>query len=400
MIIDSFLDTDFYKLTMGQFLFHYKPEQRKYGEYSMKCRNHVDIVFLKDKIVDELNHFLSLKPTKEELEYLQNLKINNKNVFQDDYLKFLENIELYNHVEIQAEVENGELNVRFKGDVKYSVYVEVPMLAIIQELYWNETYKDNYLKLHESFYQKLLYKIEKNKNQKFKFAEFGTRRRFSKVAQELAVKRFSEKMVDQFIGTSNVRLAMKYKLNPIGSHAHEFFQIMQGVVGYEKSVKESLYEWKKEYPDMLNIALTDIFGADYFFKIMENNPELVQHFTKSRQDSGNPYDFGKKFIDFYKKIGMPSNDKTVLFSDDLNFEKLIALTKYFKDDFISVGGVGTYCSNDTGLTPLNLIAKIVRLNGIDVLKLSDSAGKIMCENADTIKNVQNHIKFFLDGCNE
>jgi nicotinate phosphoribosyltransferase len=43
-------------------------------------------------------------------------------------------------------------------------------------------------------------------------------------------------------------------------------------------------------------------------------------------------------------------------------------------------GIGTHLSNDVGLTPLNVVMKLVRCNGQPVAKLSDSPGKTLCDD--------------------
>ena len=52
--------------------------------------------------------------------------------------------------------------------------------------------------------------------------------------------------------------------------------------------------------------------------------------------------------------------------------------------------IGTYLTNDTGVPALNVVMKMVRCNGQDVAKLSDSPGKTMCQNpgyVDYLKSV-------------
>ena len=43
-------------------------------------------------------------------------------------------------------------------------------------------------------------------------------------------------------------------------------------------------------------------------------------------------------------------------------------------------GIGTNLTNDVGLTPLNIVMKLVRANGQPVAKISDTPGKTMCED--------------------
>ena len=79
-------------------------------------------------------------------------------------------------------------------------------------------------------------------------------------------------------------------------------------------------------------------------------------------------------------------------SDDLNFEKADLLEKEFGDVFNTVFGIGTFCLNDTGNKPVSVVMKMVRMNGIDVIKVSDTEGKIMCENQEVIEKTKLFIK--------
>ena len=58
-------------------------------------------------------------------------------------------------------------------------------------------------------------------------------------------------------------------------------------------------------------------------------------------------------------------------------------------------GIGTFCSNDTCVEPLNIVIKLQYVNGRPVAKLSDSPGKAMCRDDDYLDYLQRSVAFRL-----
>lgn len=392
MIINSLLDTDFYKYVMAQFVFHYKPEQKKIAEYSMKVRSGNDLIPIKDELEKELNHWLNLELTSFELEYIASIEINGEKVFKKDFLLFLKNLNLKDHIKYKVLIEDGHLNIRVYGEWVYSIFAEVPFLAIVQELYWkNKLDESDYVKAEKTFESNLIEKTNFLNKTNVRFSEFGTRRRFSLKLQRMATDYFKNNAANNLLGTSNMLIAKDLGLKPVGTVAHECYQAMGALASsFETSQRELLEAWLVEYPNMLKIALTDIWGTDMF--LLDFSKELTEKYDGLRQDSGVPREVALKYKAHYDKYNINTKTKTVLFSDDLNFEKADLLEKEFGDVFNTVFGIGTFCSNDTGNKPVSVVMKMVRMNGIDVIKVSDSEGKIMCENPEVIERTKLFIK--------
>jgi len=396
-IIKSLLDTDLYKFTMMQFAFFYKKGDIKYAEYALKCRSGQDLRSLKKDIKRELDHLMSLKFSKEEVDYLRTLEDSFGIPFKKEFLDYLENDFSFKESSYILEERNNELVLRPEGPWLQSIHFEVPCLAIIQELYFrNQENKEENIKGARKTLDKKIEKILANPH--FKFADMGTRRRYSFEWHREVVKTLKERLPkSQFLGTSDVLLAKEFGLKPIGTQAHEFFQAMQVLASsLANSQKEALEEWAKIYKDSsVATALTDIFGMDVFLKDL--SPELVELYKAYRQDSGDPVEWGNKLKNHLTKLGYDTKNFTAIFSDGLTVEKALDLLEEFDQVFNVLFGIGTNLTNDFPFhKAMSLVMKMVTMNGSPTIKLSDSAGKIMCEDdlfiEEAKKMIENKLK--------
>jgi nicotinate phosphoribosyltransferase len=256
--------------------------------------------------------------------------------------------------------------------------------------------KDDYDELLEGAKEKLAGKIESCRNgiYTFRFAEFGARRRLSTEFEEYAIRELSQK-TRNMVGTSNVYFAWKYNLTPIGTYAHEYVQMYQGIDSIPLAYTNhyAMKDWYEEYQGDNGTALTDTITTDLFLK--DFNRSMVNNYTGVRHDSGDPYVWGEKLIAHYKSYGVDPKTKTLLFSDSLDFNTAQTLYDYFKDKAKVAFGIGTFISNDTPAEPLNIIIKLQYVNGRPVAKLSDSDGKAMCDDDVYLKHLRESVAFRL-----
>lgn len=381
-IIESLLDTDFYKFNMNQLMFH--KYQEPIGEYHFKCRNK-DVTFSEEmlqEINEQIDHLCTLTFKKEELDYLSSISF-----IKDDYIKFLSTFKLdRSYVDCHLN-DKKELVCVVKGPCYLAMPFEIYLLEIINEVYFRLKY--DYQELLKEAKERLDAKINKMQNgtYTFKFAEFGCRRRLSREFQDYMVKEFVTK-TKNCVGTSNVYLAMKYNVTPIGTYAHELVQMYQGIDGLDIAFdnKYTMDDWYEEYKGANGIALTDTLTTDLFLLDFDFNN--ASRYKGVRHDSGDPYEWGEKILSHYEKLGINPKEKTLLFSDSLNFDKAQALFDYFKDRAIVSFGIGTYCSNDTDEQALNIVIKLQRVNEKPVAKLSDVDGKTMCLDDNYLTNLK------------
>jgi nicotinate phosphoribosyltransferase len=384
-IVTSLLDTDLYKFSMGQLA------MRKYGdanvEWKFVCRNRT-VHFTAEMVAEikrQLEMYCRLQFTKEELEYLASLKWLDKG-----YISFLAVWHpMMEHFSIDTACASG-LNIRTVGPWFLTIYYEIPVLSIVNEVYYYYQYKDRYDEITTSAIARAQQKIDDLESGKYclgNFSEFGTRRRLNVDIQQDIIRMFKrandeKKLGDSvFGGTSNVWIAMREHLKPIGTMAHEVFMVTGQ--GYPErnpaySNKFVMDDWHDLYGVQLGIALTDCITTDCF--LLDFDIKNATLFSGVRSDSGDPFEWGIKMINHYKKLGIDPKTKTLLFSDSLDFELADKLYRYFKDQTRVAFGIGTFLVNDTCVPPLNIVMKTVKANGIPVVKISDSPGKGIGEN--------------------
>ena len=388
-IVISLLDTDLYKFNMDQVIFHKHTDLC--GKYYFKCRNK-DVKFTQemlDEINSQIDHLCTLRFRKDELDYLRSIRF-----IKNDYVEFLRLWRPIREYVTTSLSKDGELEIIIDGPLFSAMQFEIHLLEIVNEVYFRMSY--DYDKLLKSAEEKLSAKIEalNNGTYTFKFAEFGCRRRLSREWQDVVVRRLSTE-TDKCIGTSNVYLAMKYNLTPIGTYAHEFVQMYQGIDRYPLAYTNhyAMRDWYDEYDGDNGTALTDTITTDLF--LMDFNRSNVNNYNGVRHDSGDPYEWGEKIIKHYESYGVDPRTKLLLFSDSLNFDRAQKLFDYFKDRAKVSFGIGTYCSNDTCVDPLNIVIKLQYVNGKPVAKLSDNPEKSMCHDAEYLKYLKRSVAFRL-----
>ncbi len=390
-IIRSLLETDLYKFSMGQAIYHQFPTYTT--TWTFKCRN-TDVHFTEEMVEEiraQIRHYCSLRFTEEELGYLRTIEW-----LKDSYIDFLRLWHpRYEDFTITTDAPCG-LAIETNGTWLNTSMYEIPTLAIVNEVYFRMQYK--YEELFQSFQEKLAEKVEWLTKGAYKlgaFSEFGLRRRLSAEAQDLAVRKLKEGRYagSAFAGTSNVYLAKKYDVKPVGTMAHEWIMCVgQGNHKHNPAYSNwyALDAWVKEYGVLNGTALTDTITTDCFLKDFRRTYSTL--FNGVRHDSGDPIAWGEKMIAHYESLGIDPRTKILLFSDSLNFEKASRLRAHFEGRIKVVFGIGTYIANDTCVPALNIVMKTTRCNEDDVAKLSDVDGKGMCKNEDYLAFLRETIR--------
>jgi nicotinate phosphoribosyltransferase len=376
MIIDSLLDTDLYKFSMMQVVLHQYPAAQV--EYRFKCRTPgIDLVPCIDEIRVELKALCQLRFAPDELDYLRSWRF-----IKSDFVDFLALFRLNEkYVEIApAGTGNGEIEIRIRGPWLHTILFEVPLLAIVNEVYFRNTSAGlDPSEGRRRLQAKIALLRDTPDYAGCRIADYGTRRRYSRVWQEEVVTTLRDGLGAQLAGTSNVWLARKLDLTPLGTLAHEYLQAHQALgPRLRDSQVAALEAWAKEYRGDLGIALSDVYGLDAFLR--DFDMYFCKLFDGTRHDSGDPFEWGEKVLAHYGANRVDPLNKVLVFSDGLDIPKVMQLYAHFRGRCQLAFGVGTNLTNDMGPAALNIVIKMIRCNGQPVAKLSDSPGKNMCED--------------------
>ena len=377
-VVRSLLETDLYKFTMWQALLHGHPNS--HTEYEFVCRNapQYPLAELKDEVEQQLDHLCSMAFAEDELDYLRSLRY-----MKPDFVDFLA-VFRFQRKFITVQAQDGALVIHAAGPQVHVMAFEIFVLYIVNELYFRRfdqaaAWAEGRARLEAKIAAVKAFGAQPALRRPFEFSDFGLRRRFSGAWHDVVVQRLAQELPQYFRGTSNVYQARKFGLIPIGTMAHEYMQSFQAFgVRLRDFQKAALEDWVQEYRGDLGVALTDVVGMDAFLD--DFDLYFAKLFDGLRHDSGDPVVWGEKALAHYAALRIDANTKRLVFSDALDLDKAFALYRHFAGRIMTGFGIGTHLTNDVGLTPLNIVMKLVRCNGQSVAKLSDSPGKTLCKD--------------------
>ena len=368
--LPSILDNDFYKFTMQHAVIKQFPHAEAKYKFINRGKHQFPAHFA-EVLKEAVNAMAGLKLSPEEKHFLNQ----NCPYLDPVYLDFLQGY-CYNPDEVKISQQGENVEVNIEGYWYRTILWEVPLMALICELFYNETNQKRIS--DEEIVEITTNKAEMYRKLGVTVADFGTRRRHSFAVQDIVVKTFTEKGVGFFVGSSNVHLAMKNGIKPIGTHAHEWFMFHAAKYGYKMANSEALENWTNVYRGDLGIALSDTYTTKSFFTQFDK--KLAKLFDGVRHDSNDPVEFAKMTIAHYESLGINPLSKTIIFSDALNYEKVARITEFCSGKIGFSFGIGTNLTNDVGLKAMNIVIKMTEAKPENqawtpVIKLSDEKGK-------------------------
>jgi nicotinate phosphoribosyltransferase len=377
-IIRSLLDTDLYKFTMMQAVLHQFPGAQV--RYKFKCRTPgAQLAPYVEEIRQEVRQLCSLRFTDDELDYMRSLRF-----IKSDFVDFLGLFRLNEKCIAIEPMDNGELDIRVSGPWLHTIMFEIPVLAIVSEVYFRNTapgldWSEGRRRLHDK-----IVRLQAPDQADLKIADYGTRRRFSRDWQRELLQTLKARLGDdassQLTGTSNVLFAKELGLRPMGTMAHEYLQACQALGPRLRDTQVFAFEkWAQEYRGDLGIALSDVYGTNAFLR--DFDMYFCKLFDGARHDSGDPFSWGERMIEHYAANRCDPRTKVLIFSDGLTIPRCIELFQRFHGRIQVAFGVGTNLTNDLGPQPLQIVMKMIECNGQPVAKISDAPGKTMVEDA-------------------
>lgn len=385
-IVNSLLEDDFYKFSMGQFLFDRPEYGQKIMEWHFKCRTKIRLAdyITEDDFMREYQNVMDLRANNTELHYLRGTNEYDTRMFTEAYLTHLANLEIP-AATFKAN-EDGTIDISVTGPWINSMHAEMPVLKIVNTLFYRAQLKKMSRIQREAVYAEGITRLADTitriqANPHVVFSDFGNRRAFGPIWHDFVTACCAEELGKQFVGTSNVALAMKYGLAPIGTCAHELSMGITalGFDGTKKSVQDSLINlhqaWWDTYGHGLSISLPDTYGTTFTFETL---PEHMFHDWKGfRIDSKDPMVAIPELIEKYKSLGIDSRTKMAIPSDGLTVDAMIAIANAFHGQMRISFGIGTNLTNNLGLKQLSIVMKPFSLDGKSCVKLSDNIEKAM-----------------------
>ena len=380
MIIESLLDTDLYKFTMMQVVLHHFPGAQV--EYKFKCRTEgVDFRPYFDEIRAEVVALGRLRFRDDELEYLRSLRF-----MKSDFVDFLALFHFNEkYVRVGPGERPGELDITIRGPWLHTILYEIPVLAIVSEVYFRRTQPRPNL---EEGRRRLQAKIELVRQVEpelgFRISDYGTRRRFSLLWHEEVLQTLKREVPGYFAGTSNVWFARRNQLTPLGTLGHEYMQACQALGPRLRDSQTFAFDkWAQEYRGDLGIAVADTYGTEAFLR--DFDMYFCKLFDGARHDSGDPFEWGERLIAHYRRNRVDPRTKTLIFSDQLSVPLAIQIARRFHGRALTAFGIGTNLTNDLGYEPINIVLKMTECNGQPVAKVSDAPGKTISKDAGYLR---------------
>lgn len=363
-ILQSFLDDDLYKFNMGQVVFHDFPQAVVTYEFINRGKTKFPPGFA-DLLRRQIQWMSTLELSYPESNFLRSIP-----GIRTTYVEWLKSYR-FDPGEVTVQQDGDDLFIFVSGLWYRTIFWEVRLMALISELYFKMTGQLP----DENTYNRMVAKASNLSKHNCFWADFGTRRRFSRSIQASVV--FYMRDVRGFIGTSNVYFALKYGTKPVGTSAHEMVMALSALYGAKMANRMWSKHWSDHFQGLNGIALPDTFTTEVFMRDWDSY--YARLFDGVRQDSGHPDDWMDDMLVHYQQLGINSTSKKFVFSDGLNDEEFIRLTVKYRDVGTIIGGIGTFLTNDVGVKPLNIVIKMTTADfgdgPVDVVKLSDNAGK-------------------------
>ena len=379
-IITHFTDDDLYKFTMCCAVIDNFP--RAQVKYSFTDRD--DTVYPEGfarELAAQIKALDSVTITDDEIDFMRRRCTYIPGWFYN-YLKGYR----FNHrwVDVRQDSE-GHLEIDIEGSWAETILLEVKILAIVSELYYIMTGQCGAFD-YGRYYHKSYRKAERLLEAGCVYSDFGTRRRASFEAEDTVVRAMkdceaSHKWPGRFVGTSNVYLAMKHDVLPVGTMAHEFICAIGGMYGPQMANNIAMNLWRNTFRGALGTFLYDSFGWKIFS--LNFSEDFANLFKGLRVDSGDNYEQLMRIVDKYRSLGIDPKTKQVIFSNALDVDSAIEIQKYAVDYCQPSFGIGTHFTNDfDGVKPMNIVIKLIAAKITeswdfynDTCKLSEDTGK-------------------------
>ena len=391
-IINHFTDNDAYTFSCQYYILQTYP--RAEVEYTFFDRNHtVYPEGFAEQVKEQINLMQNVRITEEEIVFMQHRMY----YLPQWYFTFLRGYK-FNPAEVHIEqAPDGQLAISIRGKWYSTIMWEMPVLSIVSEL----------MHLHRGDlerydadveYERAVDKARQILRGGLVLGDMGTRRRLSFVHHDnviRAMKATADAGGDQvdgvfvpwkgrIIGTSNVYLAMKHQLVPIGTMSHQIVEFEENVSGIFECNFNVMRKFSDVYDGDNGIYLYDCFGDKVFFNNLSKRMALM--FVGLRVDSGVEEEQTEKIIEKYKQLGINPATKQVIYSNGLNIERALEIHRFVDGRVQDSYGMGTFLTCDVlGCKPMNIVVKLTKCRITEKREWHDCV-KLSCDKGKTLGN--------------
>ena len=391
-IINHFTDNDAYTFSCQYYILQTYP--RAEVEYTFFDRNHtVYPEGFAEQVKEQINLMQNVRITEEEIAFMQHRMY----YLPQWYFTFLRGYK-FNPGEVHIEQAlDGQLAISIRGKWYSTIMWEMPVLSIVSEL----------MHLHRGDlerydadveYERAVDKARQILRGGLVLGDMGTRRRLSFVHHDNVIRAMKAtadaggEQVDgvfvpwkgRIIGTSNVYLAMKHQLVPIGTMSHQIVEFEENVSGIFECNFNVMRKFSDVYDGDNGIYLYDCFGDKVFFNNLSKRMALM--FVGLRVDSGVEEEQTEKIIEKYKQLGINPATKQVIYSNGLNIERALEIHRFVDGRVQDSYGMGTFLTCDVlGCKPMNIVVKLTKCRITEKREWHDCV-KLSCDKGKTLGN--------------
>ncbi len=421
-IIRSLLDVDFYKFTMGYFIWKlHRGVSVKFRLINRNLRLPLGKLIDEAELRAQLDHVRMLRFRRTDIYYLRGMDVYGSRMFPEGYLQFLEGMEMTPY---RLERVGDQYELSFEGPWEVVTFWETIALAVVCELLYRKLMstmtKPELDALYGAATGKLYRKLRKLRERpSIKFADFGQRRRHSFLWQQFAIEMAREVMGPNFTGTSNTCMAFNQGLVPIGTNAHELPMVLTALAPTEEKKKKAQYDVLRQWGDLfpqnaLRIVLPDTYGSAQFWRDMPKDlaKEVAETWRGEREDSGDPVTGALEYVRWLESHGLDRarilRERIVIPSDGLDTDSMYEIDQGLEGVIAHPFGWGTNLTNGfEGCHPRgedyaivdnvkldlkwkelfrgqSLVVKVESANGHGAVKLSNNVQKATGRREDVV----------------
>ena len=357
--IRSLMDNDFYKLTMGYFIFTFYRGTRVRFRF-INRHKHIPVAAVVDEaeLRASLDYARTLRYTRTDLAYLRGQNVYHDNMFSEEFLAFLANYQLPPYTLTRV---GDQFEFTTEGNWEDVSPWETIFLAILDELFYRALLRTMSATELDIFFARASDKLYRKlqvikKYPTMRFADFGFRRRFSHKWHQYCIGMAHEELGAQFTGASSTWMAFNMDLPPIGTNAHELPMVITALADTDDAKRDAQYEvlrkWERLFPKGgLRIVLPDTYGSRQFWKNMpqELAEDVVHNWRGERLDSGDPLEEAEHTIRRYAQFSIDpwKENKVTMPTDGNDVPLMVKIHLALEERIHHPFGWGTFFTNDT-----------------------------------------------------